>query len=666
MKNLFVLLALCPALVRAETAWLDTLDLSHVHQGFGEAQTNQSMRQTPLSIGGEKFERGVGTHAVSRLWLELGGQTERFSAKVGVDDAAGGPASVVFRIFADGRKQFDSGVMRSNQPPRAVEVNLSRVQQLLLEVKDADDGIGYDHADWVDARFEFTGAAPRTVAAPIEPAEILTPPPGPAPRINGPTVYGCRPGRPFLYRVPVQGNRPMKFSAHGLPKTLRLDPATGIISGAAPAVGLYRVELRAKNAAGKSAREFRILSGDTLALTPSMGWNHWYAHYDRITDAMIREAADILLSSGMADVGYEYVNIDDCWMNAVTNKDSSRIGPLRDGKGVLIPNCHFPDMKGLTDYIHSRGLKAGIYTSPGTKTCAGFAGAFGHEAQDAATFSDWGFDFLKYDWCSYTHIAFGGDPAALKLIRRSARDLPLEAHMKPYHLMGDILKQQPRDVVYNLCQYGMADVWEWGAVVGAQSWRTAGDLGFELDRIFEVALRNAEHRAWSKPGAWNDPDYIQIGWVGNARGGGLPRPCPLTPNEQYAYMSLWALMASPLVYSGDMTRLDPFTLNVLCNSEVIAVDQDPLGQSGEVVKVHGDTFLMVKDLEDGSKAVGLFNRGEFPETVTAPWAVLGVSGRRAVRDLWRQRDLGALDGEFRATVPRHGVVLVRVGRGGPM
>jgi alpha-galactosidase len=440
----------------------------------------------------------------------------------------------------------------------------------------------------------------------------------------------------------------VQFSARGLPAGLMLDSTSGIITGTTPARGEYRVTFRAKNQHGSDQRAFKIVSGDTLALTPPMGWNHWYTHYDRITDKLMREAADVMVSSGMADVGYQYVDIDDCWMNAPSNADPLRVGPLRDTQGNIIPNKHFPDMKAMTDYIHSRGLKAGTYTSPGPLTCAGFAAAYQHEAQDAKQFADWGFDFLKYDWCSYGEIA-AKDP-----------DPELVKFKKTYRLMGDLLKQQNRDIVLNLCQYGMGNVWEWGADVGGHCWRTAGDLGFELDRIFEVALANAKHRQWSKPGAWNDPDYIQIGYIGTASGMGLPKPCPLTPNEQYAFMSLWCLSAAPLFFSGDMGKLDAFTLNVLCNPEVIGVDQDPLGQCGRVVPLSEDTFLMVKDLADGTKAVGLGNRGEFPAKVTATWRDVSLSGRQTVRDLWRQKDLGRFKGQFTAEVPRHGVVLVRL------
>ena len=494
-----------------------------------------------------------------------------------------------------------------------------------------------------------------TAAVTQEEARILTPPAPLSPRINGPRVYGVRPGHPFLYRIPCTGVRPIKFSAQKLPAGLALDESTGIISGNVTdrSHKTYEVLLQAQNSHGAASRTFKIVAGETLALTPPMGWNHWYTHYNRISDALLRQAAEAMIASGMADVGYQYVNIDDCWMNAPAlgkyQTDPKRVGPTRDASGNIVPNAYFPDMPGLTGYIHAKGLKAGIYTSPGALTCAGFEGALGHEAQDAAQFAAWGFDFLKYDWCSYSRVA-GKKP-------------DLAAMQKPYRLMGDLLKQQNRDIVFNLCQYGMGDVWKWGAEVGGHCWRTAGDLGFELNRVFEVALKNAEYREYSKPGSWNDPDYIQIGMIGTQTRRGtfeMAHPCPLTPSEQYAFMALWCLSAAPLFYSGDMGQLDPFTLNVLCNPEVLEVDQDELGQCGRVIPLGKKTFVMVKDLADGSKAVGLFNRGPVPVRVTANWSELGLGGAQRVRDLWRQQDLGVFEKTFEAGVPRRGGVLLRV------
>lgn len=638
-----------------EVVWLDELDLGPVRQGWGKPQLNRSMRGQPLSIGGRRFEKGVGTHARSTVWLDLGGDALRFVAVVGVDDAAAGPASIQFRVAGDGRRLFETPILRMGEAPQAVDIDVRGVRYLLLEVRDGGDGVEFDHANWAEARVVTAGGKrPTIIARPVgrEEAMILTPVPGPAPRLNGPLVYGGRPGNPFLYRVPAQGERPMRFSARGLPAGIELDPATGILRGVTPAAGEYAVTLRARNRHGSAARGFRLVAGDRLALTPPMGWNHWYTHYDRITDRLVREAGEVMIRTGMADVGYQYVSIDDCWMNAPKHADPMRVGPLRDARGNILPNRYFPDMKALTDYLHGLGLKAGIYTSPGPLTCAGFAGAWQHEEHDARQFAEWGFDLLKYDWCSYGEIARQDpDPEPVKL-------------KKPYVLMGDLLRRQPRDIVLNLCQYGMGRVWEWGEEVGGHSWRTAGDLGFELDRIFEVALKNAEYRAWSRPGAWNDPDYLQIGYIGAAQEMGEPRPCPLSPNEQYAFMSLWCLSAAPLFFSGDMGRLDAFTLNVLGNPEVIDVDQDPLGEAGRVVRISEETFLMVKSLHDGTRAAGLFNASELPLRVAVPWSELGFPnrGRQPVRDLWRQRDLGRFAERFETEVPPRGAVLVKIGR----
>jgi len=651
-----VLLSAVPS-PAADHVRLTELDLAHLHfAGWEPPKINQWRSGQPLSIAGRKYDQGVATLATSTLWLELDGQVECFTAAVGVDDAAArSDAVLVFAIYGDDRKLWESAALKQGDPAQSVDLDLHGVHALLLKIDRGNGASGAVWGDWAAAAFAFTGERPHPVAMPREAPIVLTPRPSAAPRLNGPRVYGCRPGHPFLFRIPATGQPPLKFSAADLPAGLQLDTASGIITGIAPAAGTCLVNLQVENAQGTATRRLKIVSGDRLALTPPMGWNHWYAHYNRITDPMIRAAADTLVRNGMAGVGYAYVNIDDCWANTAPGAqpppDPLRVGPFRDSAGNIVPNQYFPDMAALTAYIHARGLKAGLYTSPGPLTCGGFAGSHRHEEQDARQFGAWGFDFLKYDWCSY------GDVAADRLKAGSPAEF-----QRPYRLMGEIVRRLPRDVVFNLCQYGMANVWEWGESVGGQCWRTAGDLGAELNRIFDVALANAAHRQWSKPGSWNDPDYIQIGFIGDARTAGEPVPCPLTPTEQYSFMSLWCLSAAPLFYSGDLERLDEFTLNVLCNPEVIDVDQDPLGDGARVVTLTPDTFLMIKTLEDGSKAVGLCNRGEITARIAANWADVGVSGRQTVRDLWRQLDLGEFAGQFAASVPRHGVVLVRLAR----
>lgn len=626
--------------VKSETVLLSSLDISKMSAGWGKPIADKSIQEKVLTIAGRTFETGIGSHANSVMYIDLGKGSRSFRAFVGIDDEVNGKiGSVKFRIFGDGRELYNSGIVKAGDPAKRVEVDLHGVEVMILTATSAGDGISYDHANWADAKFEVAGRSPIAIDAPKEEAVILTPKPSPKPRINGPKVYGVRPGNPFLYRIPATGDRPMVFSADGLPSSLTLDRETGIITGNSPSLTVeYTVTLKAANEHGEDKRRFGIVVADTLALTPPMGWNSWYIHYNRVTDADMRAVADVMIESGMADFGYQYVNIDDCWSKQKGDE------PYRDVDGTILPNDKFPDMKALTDYIHSKGLKAGTYTSPGPWNCAGYTGSFAHEQQDALTFAQWGFDFLKYDWCSYG---------------QKAKDSSVPELMKPYEKMGEILKQLDRDVVLNLCQYGMGEVWKWGGKVGGHSWRTTGDLGL-MSGYLEVGLSNAKHYEYAKPGQWNDPDYILIGWVGNAHGMGEGTPTDLTGNQQYAYMSMWSLMASPLIFSGDMTKLDDFTINILCNAEVIDVDQDPLGKQGRIIKQAEDYFVMVKDLEDGSKAVGLFNTAEIPVEIEASWAELGIKGKYMVRDLWRQKDVGVHKDKFGAKVGRRGVMMVRL------
>jgi alpha-galactosidase len=479
---------------------------------------------------------------------------------------------------------------------------------------------------------------------------ILTPKPGPEPRINGPKIFGVRPGSPFLFTIPVTGERPVRYEVLNLPGGLTCDPNTGRITGSISQPGEYLTTVKVTNSLGGAEREFRIVCGEKLALTPYMGWNSWYVWENHVTDKIMREAAEAMVSTGMINHGYSYVNIDDCWSVKPSSEDSSLTGEPRDKNGMINSNSRFPDMKSLTDFIHSKGLKAGIYTSPGPLTCAGHVGAFKHEEQDVARYVEWGYDFLKYDWCSYSTVARTDTLPDLK---------------RPYILISELLKKQRRDIVLNLCQYGMGEVWKWGRDVGGNSWRTAGDLGGSFEEIrtalfrdgFDVYSKNDLH-LYGGPGAWNDPDYLLIGYLSNWKGQTVPTP--LTPNEQYTHISLWAILAAPLILSGDITRLDDFTLSLLTNDEIIEVDQDPLGKPGYRVNKSGDTEVWMRNLEDGSIAVGLFNRGDTKAQITANWSDLGIIGKQRCRDLWRQRDLGVYNEKFSAKVVRHGVLMLRL------
>jgi alpha-galactosidase len=633
------------ASIPAVTVWLDDLDTSVTTQGWGEPHKNQSVDGHGLVIGGHTFAHGLGTHAESILYINLKNTAQIFSASVGVDnEVSNSPASIEFSVLGDGKPLWQSGVMKAGDAEKKVVVDLSGVKTLMLKVGDADDGISYDHADWADAKFEMAGdTRPEAISAPSEPKEILTPAASPKPKINGAEIFGVRPGPPFLFTIAATGDRPMTFAADGLPSGLQIDSRTGRITGTILQPGEYAVTLRAKNSLGTAKRKFKIVAGDKIALTPPMGWNSWNCFADAVSEEKVKAAADAMVKSGLIDHGWTYINVDDFWQNHRDSKDATLHGPFRDAQGNVVPNSRFPDMKGMADYIHSLGLKAGLYSSPGPWTCGGCTGSWQHERQDARQYADWGFDYLKYDMCSYHDEV----PAS----RTS-----LDAAQLPYHVMGEFLKEQPRDIVFSLCQYGEFDVWSWGGVVSGHSWRTTGDINDSWGSMSGIGFKQDKAAPYAKPGNWNDPDMLVVGKVG----WGHLHPSRLTPNEQYTHISLWCLLSAPLLIGCDMTQLDPFTLNLLENDEVIAIDQDPLGKEAVAVAKNGYVRIYAKDLADGSKAVGLFNLGETEAQVTANWSDLGLKGKLRVRDLWRQKDLGKFTDSYTANVPRHGVVLVRV------
>jgi alpha-galactosidase len=617
----------------AETIRLDQMDISSTDQGWGDPHRNRSVEGHSLKIGETRFEHGLGTHAVSTLYVAVNGATQ-FSGSVGVDaEVTSQAASIEFFVLDGNRILWQSGVMRAEQPPTPFTVDVKGAKTLLLKVGDAGDGNSFDHADWANARFEYEGEAPVTVAAPKEEAAILTPPDPPQPRINGPSVVGARPGHPFFYHVPVTGEATLSLTAENLPAGLAFDAANGNITGAVAQAGEFPVKLSAQNAQGHAEKVLRIVIGDQITLTPPLGWNSWNCFAGAVDDGKIRAAADAMVRSGLINHGWIYINIDDTWEGK------------RDDNGFIQSNDKFPDMKALADYVHSKGMKIGIYSSPGPKTCAGFEASWKHEEKDAEQYANWGFDYLKYDWCSYSDV--------------DDKSLPdRERLMKPYTVMDAALRKQNRDIVFSLCQYGMGNVWEWGAQVGGNCWRTTGDIGDSWGSMSGIGFAQNGHEKWTGPGHWNDPDMLVVGKVG----WGNLHPTHLTPNEQYTHVSLWCLLDAPLLIGADMSQLDPFTFNLLANDEVLAVNQDALGRQASRKAKTDLTEIWAKDMADGSKAVGLFNLGEAATETTVKWADLGLTGQCHVRDLWRQKDVGQFADSFTANVPRHGVCLVRIWR----
>jgi alpha-galactosidase len=479
--------------------------------------------------------------------------------------------------------------------------------------------------------------------------EILTPNPPAAPRINGPSVFGVRPWAPFLYRIPATGHRPMEFSASGLPEWLKLDPNTGEITGTVEKKGEHTITLRARNDRGVAKRKFRIVVGDQISLTPAMGWNSWNCWGSRVTAEKVLQSARGLVESGLINHGWSYINIDDAWQGV-------RGGSFQAIQG----NTNFPDMKGLCDTIHGMGLKAGIYSTPWTTSYANHIGGSSEDEEgewspptvskkgrvnkkilpwaigkysfarnDARQWAAWGIDYLKYDW--------------------SPNEVPETEEM------AGALIDSGRDVVFSLSNNSPFTNAP-GLSKFANSWRTTGDIRDTWDSMRSKGFSQDKWARFAGPGHWNDPDMLVVGWVG----WGQPHPTRLTPDEQYTHISIWCLLSAPLLLGCDLQKMDAFTLSLLSNDEVLALDQDALGKQATCVAVNGSVYVYSKDLEGGSKAVGLFNLGSTNATAKVLWSDLKLSGKRMVRDLWRQQDIGRFDDEYAVTIPSHGVVLIRL------
>jgi len=647
----------------AQTVWLDQLDLSTATQGYGIPMKNRSIDNKVLTIAGKTFERGFGSHSESSLTILLNGKATEFTAQVGIDDeVAGHQPAAEFVVYGDNKKLWSSGVMRLGDVARPCSVNLAGVQKLELVVTDGGNGNYYDHVDWVDAKFETTGASTFKTYSPVatEPY-ILTPAPKAEPKITGAKVFGVRPGSPFQFLVTATGDRPMTFSATGLPKELNINTQTGLITGKLSKAGTYVVTLEAKNAKGKFQRKLRVECDDRIALTPPMGWNSWNCFAQEVSAEKVKRAADAMVKSGLINHGWTYINIDDFWENNRDSKDQSIRGKFRDEAGNIVPNSRFSDMKGLADYVHGLGLKIGLYSSPGPWTCGGCAGSYSYEKQDAESYAKWGFDYLKYDWCSYGNVINGlqdNDPYKVSSLSYNGGS-ELNTAIKPFKVMGEFLRQQPRDIVFSVCQYGMSDVWKWGGSVGGNSWRTTNDITDTWASVKNIVLDQDKSAAYAKPGNWNDPDMLVVGHVG----WGNPHPSKLKPDEQYLHISLWSLFAAPLLIGCDMEKLDDFTLNLLTNDEVIEINQDPLGKQATCLQTIGELRIYVKELEDGSCAVGFCNLGsDIVDISYKDFEKIGLNGKFNVRDVWRQKDISTIEtktNQLALKVPVHGVLLYK-------
>ncbi len=515
--------------------------------------------------------------------------------------------------------------------------------------------------------------------------EILTPTPGESPQITGASIFGVRPRKPVYFRVTSTGKKPITFTAHGLPDGLSIDAASGWITGRAPQKkGSYLIDLRASNESGQSTRQLELRIGDTICLTPPMGWNSWYVQSEGVSDTAIREISLAMNEKGLGDHGWTYVNIDDCW-SGLRNTETKTIEP----------NSKFPDMKGLAEYVNDQGFKLGIYSTTWMSTYAGYVGGsapneegdysefflpeeerenphqvFGRYPngirknlakvgpawfvdRDAQQFADWGIDYVKYDWKEWTleKTEKGYWPSDDKPQHKTKESGIIQRFYNDFQSLD-------RDIVISLSpnhdEHEDTFMPEYSNL-----WRLTGDIEAEWHRI--IAPFEMEDRlALTRPGAYGDLDMLQIGPLGKPnRAEVVFKPSPLTANEQYFQVTLWSILTQPLLLSCDISTMDDFDLNLVTNDEVLAVNQDPLCSQGyRIASEAGSWEIWAKDLIDGSKAVALFNLSDKEATLSLTAEQLGIRG--TIRDLWRQENLSELTDTFSALISPHGVAFLKV------
>ncbi len=643
-----LLLLLLPFTGFSKVVWLDELNMQTMWQDWGAANVNKSIMGTPLQVAGVKYKRGIGTHSISRYLVNLEGKATSFSGFVGADDRNDFSMNMEFQLIADQKVIWTSGIMHKGMPARQFAVDLKNVQKLALLVVEAGDGIMYDHADWLEAKFETTGSViPETVKPEPVAVEkyILTPKPDDRPRINNAKVFGVRPGSPFLLTIAATGKRPMSFTALNLPEGLTLDTKTGIITGSIEKRGTYSVVLQAENSLGRDSRVLRIEAGDEICLTPPMGWNSWNCWGLKVNEEKVKDAARFM-HENLMNHGWTYINIDDGWEANDRTKEEELLG-----------NEKFPDFARLCSYIHNQGLKFGIYSSPGPKTCGGHLGSYRYEDHDAHTWANWGVDYLKYDYCYYCDVAPNPTEELIK---------------EPYMVMRKALDKVNRDIVYCV-GYGAPNVWNWGPEVGGNLWRTTRDITDEWNIVRCIGFFQDVCASATRPGKYNDPDMLVVGKLGLGWGSKV-HDSYLTADEQYSHISLWSILSAPLLIGCDMSEMDDFTLNLLTNDEVIAVDQDAAVMPAHKIQTENGQ-IWYKYLEDGSVAVGFFHVDPYyilwdksdgdkiqkaRYAMTLNFADLKLTGEYTVHDLWRQKDIGVFTDQFSTDVAYHGVTFVKL------
>ncbi len=658
--SLLIIAATAFAQNKSKLIWFDDLPIQTFSEGIRPESAKSNYSHNTMSMNGVAYEHGLGAQSPCVLVFLLNKKATHFSALVGADDMGNKDIALKFYVVADQKVLFETKPMRIGDAPIKVDLDLTGVKQLGLLVTDTVGGVGNKktYANWANASIEMMGDAMPEHTQNNHPTYILTPADKPNPKINSAKIIGVRPGNPFLYTIAATGVRPMQFSANNLPKGLTLSAKTGIITGIVKDRGTYTSTIHAKNKLGEAAQTLVIKIGDTISLTPPIGWNGWNAWEAKLDRGKVIASAEAMVAKGLRDHGWSYINIDDSWQGKREGPDTA-----------LQPNAKFPDIKGMVDYIHSLGLKAGLYSTPYVASYGGYVGAssdsvkggetfeqikknkqsFHHvgaykfEQNDAKQMAKWGFDFLKYDW---------------------------RIDVASTERMWDALNKSGRDIVLSLSNNAPFEkVNDWNRV--SNMYRTGPDIKDSWTSLFLTSFTLDKWAPYSGPGHWMDPDMMI---VGNVSIGPILHPTRLTPDEQYSHISMFSLLAAPMLIGCPIEQIDAFTLNLLTNDEVIAVNQDPLGKPARLVKEINGIQIWLKQLLDGSVAVGLFNTGGYGtnpasyfnwgnETAASfnfDFSSIGLNGKYTVRDLWQQKNIGVFNGSMKTTINHHGVQMFQL------
>jgi alpha-galactosidase len=655
MKNILLILFLGINTLQAQnttTIFLDNLDVKKYSEGIQSVVTKTNMRGDSMLINRKHYKHGIGVESTSVIPFYIKGQATSFSCIIGADDKANKLIPLTFFILGDSKILYQSPEMIQGDPAISVEVDLKGIQRMGLLVTGRGSGYPKNLGNWANPKITLTkGFVPEKIPNNGN-RYILTPPSSPKPRINSPALYGATPGNPVFYTIFASGQKPMEFDASNLPNSLTIDKKTGIITGKIDQRGNYKVTLQAKNALGIAKKTLEIKIGDTISLTPPIGWNGWNSWARLIDQGKVMASAKAMVNKGLKDHGWAYINIDDAWQGS------------RGGKyNGIQANEKFPSFAAMVDSVHSMGLKVGLYSSAHITTYAGyvggsspiptgilpdsiknnkrawrFVGPYKFDENDAKQWADWGIDYLKYDWRIEV-------PSTIR--------------------MQQALLKSGRDIHFSISNSApFANASDWAKLTN--SFRTGPDIRDSWTSLFISAFTLDKWAPFGGHGHWLDPDMMIIG---NVTTGSQMHPTRLTPDEQYSHISIFSLLAAPLLIGCPIEQLDDFTLGLLTNDEIIEVNQDPLGISARLVQEKNGVQVWKKPLSDGSFALGFFYTEEFGKTpqsyfhwenekpiaFTVDLNSLGLTKSYQLRDVWQQKKLGKIKNQISMTIPHHGV-----------